>query len=635
MTTTSATSAILGALLLVACGPQNPGSASSTGSDDVPRPSFKAYVSAPVEDAAQRPLGVVFLMIDTLRADHVGAYGDLGLTPNLDALFEDSVVFENATATSSWTRPSVATMMTGLYPSSMNVLRQVDVLTPDHLTYPEILRSHGGYATLAVSTNHQSGVAFGFNQGYDDFIVPTELQVHEEDGSQAFSAETVVRVGREWLTDHIGTNGRTPFFMFLHFMDPHSPYMPHPEFQTEPEPKGRFSGCGAALRKMDALPYEELTELDKERIRYLYRGEVRFCDHWIGEFLKGLLAADLYEDTLIIVTSDHGEELWDHGKRDHGRNLYQEVLHVPLAIKLPKSARRGTRVSTPVSLIDLAPTLLELCNFRVPGSIQGTSLVPLIEGKTRDVAHEYRYSELPTFESMEGRGFKIIRDRAHTMATADDHYETYDLRNDPHEREDLNGSQDANHVRMEAHLKEALFRWVAVIRGHERKATTIELEELDRETLDHLMGMGYLGHDQHRKILEKKSRAGSVLLPKDLKGHLGASADGWIAPRFQIDVSTPKKAGTVTVHGTLPEGAPWSGGNRVEVRAQGKAIGSFELEPGGVREVTFPLDIEALAISGERMTLEFESRKTFEIADDEEPTTKRKVAFQLLRLEVR
>ena len=189
-------------LVLTACGSGEGNPKPPRPAYGVPPPPFTGYEHPTPELLVERPRTIIFMMIDTLRADHVGAYGDSNLTPNIDRFVEDSVLFERAISTCSWTRPSIATMFTGQYPSTAKVLTKADVLAPYALTLSEVLASFGGYHTFAVSTNYWAGKDFGFDQGFKDFVIPHQKRTHQEDGSAGFPADAVISEAKEWLSGH-------------------------------------------------------------------------------------------------------------------------------------------------------------------------------------------------------------------------------------------------------------------------------------------------------------------------------------------------------------------------------------------------------------------------------------------------
>jgi len=444
------------------------------------------------QQVAQRPKAIVLILIDALRADHLGTYGSTqNLTPSLDALARRAYLFENAWATSSWTRSSVASLFTSQYPGSLGVLGARDALPPDSPTLAELLKAHGGYQCVGISTNRNAGENFGYDKGFGSFFRPSLEHSYPDDHPMAI-AEGVTTEALEWLRTW---DGETPFFMFLHYVDPHDPYLPHPGLLSATEPAGRFDGSRRRLKRMKKLERQsksQITEPDLERIRYLYAGEVKYCDRWIGKLAEGLQDLGIMEEALLIVTADHGESLWDHGRRGHGWDLYEETLRVPLLVKWPEMEdSEAARITDLVSLIDVSPTILAAAGIPVPREFQGRSLLPLLKGKDPGYMSRHLYAEIDyngrNFEAIRNESSKLIRDR--TKSTFDESaYELFDLSSDPGEKENLTGRAPE----VEVHLKDALRRRAHVASMDPAQRRRIPLGELDPDTLKALRGLGYI-----------------------------------------------------------------------------------------------------------------------------------------------
>ncbi len=435
------------------------------------------------------PAGVVLIVIDALRADHVGALGSpLGLTPNLDAVAARGVVFENAVAPSSWTRSTMASLLTSRYPSAIGVLGRLDAIGPETLTLPEVLRSRGGLETLWIYTNGNSGPRFGFAPGFDRMETP-DLYGGYPDGFMIHTAEGVTRKALRFIDERPAGK---PFFLLLHYVDPHDPYLPHPGLLPTLEPPGRFDGSRTSLTVLDRTPPAELTDADYGRIKHLYRGAVKYCDFWIGELLRGLDERGLRDGVLLVITSDHGEELWDRGARAHGRSLYQELIHVPLIVAFPSSfGGLGPRVDRPVSLIDVAPTITTAFGIPRPKEFNGTDLRPLAAGDSRSRRTEYVYSEMEidglSFEALRHGDLKLIRDRMRPRGS--ESLELYDLARDPDETTSLVRRRPSEAARLESAL-DGLSRGLL---AEAVPALRVDPDGLDPEVIANLRALGYLG----------------------------------------------------------------------------------------------------------------------------------------------
>jgi len=314
----------------------------------------------------ERP-NVLLYVADTVRADELACYGNDAIqTPNFDRLADEGILFENAYAQSSWTRTSMASLLTATYPEVHGVEARMDPLSEQLRFLPEIL-SEAGYSTAAITSNPNIGSAFGFDRGFDDFFElyerrnPGRVRI----GEFVTTADEISEVAIEWID-----RASEPFFLLILSVDPHSPYEPPDGFDNfGGDYEGPATGASAFINRSD------LTRAEQERIRSLYRGEITFNDHAFGMLVDDLKARGLYDRTAVIFASDHGEEFWEHGGRGHGKTLFEEVLRVPLILRLPGGFPAGKRVAAPVELVDVLPTILELCALPMPPQLQGTSLL--------------------------------------------------------------------------------------------------------------------------------------------------------------------------------------------------------------------------------------------------------------------
>ena len=309
---------------------------------------------------------VIVYVVDCLRADHVGAYGyGLPTTPELDRLAEDAVLLEDLNSCASWTKPSTACLFTSMLPTFHQARTVDDALPRSRMTLAEVFRREG-YTTAAWVANPVIDPrVFFFNQGFDRWGDLRSFEersrrshLHDMDPDAADITEAVL----PWLEAH----RRDLFFLYLHSLDLHFPYKARPPFDK------KFVSAGS-------------TGFDRDR--ELYDAELAYNDREIGKLVDRLKELDLYDDTLLFVTADHGEEFGEHGASRHGKTLYQQALHIPGVLKLPGSRLRGRRSKALASNIDVAPTLLELAGIESPAEFQGRSLHEVIE---KDVAETER-----------------------------------------------------------------------------------------------------------------------------------------------------------------------------------------------------------------------------------------------------
>lgn len=483
-----ATMCVLG-LALSACQPDAPDEAVLSFED-------RAVFTTPLQ--SQPPGSVVIVLVDALRADWLGSYGSQrGLTPELDRLAERCFVFENAWATSAWTRASIGSLFTARYPSSHAALTRNDALSWRNVTLAEALETHGRFWTFGVTTNPNAGSALGFDQGFDHFERPDPetARGYEHDAIRLIPAEAVTAYALDLFDQRPEVD--THVFGFVHFIDPHDPYQLHQELTGGPAPTEGIDGSRQALDKLRKLGPDGGTADNIASLQRLYDGEVRYTDHWIGELIRGFETRGVFDDMLFIVTADHGESFFEHGKRGHGQSLYEIQLRVPLMIKLPgMQPGGGARISQPVSLVDVAPTVLHAFGVPRPDGFQGTTLGPVMFGEDRGPAFDYQFAELqinPAAKRLALRhgDWKLIRnDLVRQNGREDRVWELYNLVEDPGETDNQWGTPNTGELA--ERLETALFRWEEEVA---RQAVTRQikpLDELDDDTLAELRGLGYV-----------------------------------------------------------------------------------------------------------------------------------------------
>lgn len=442
---------------------------------------------------------VLYIVVDTLRADHLPSYGySAGKTPNLDAFGKDAVRFEHAYANSSWTRPSFATLLTGRYASSHGVMSKASSLPDAADTIAEVF-SRGGYSTAGIVTNYNVAPFFNFQQGFDEYhyLAPdflfgasdtsaklSLLQVmrridetaraklgSSQPGSAYQDAEVLNRRLLRWLDARSsGAQAKSPWLMFVGYMDPHDPYYEHP-----------YNGVGysrAAHVKPDPS--------EADRLRRLYDGEITFWDEHFGKLVAELKRRGLYDALTIVITADHGEEFMEHGGFWHGTSLYDEQLHVPLFVKLPRGERAGSTVSHWVESVDVMPTLLSLQKLPIPESVQG---IDAFRGKQQTFAEESHEGNVlkATRVSEGGQTWKLIGANAGNPRGLKER-ELYRIDADPKELEDLSGKDRQALARREAELETASTQ----ARTGALKAREVDIS-MDQAAQERLKNLGYAG----------------------------------------------------------------------------------------------------------------------------------------------
>lgn len=468
-------------------------------------PAFLTRCNRPRK--ARRP-NVILISIDTLRADHVGCYGyPKDTTPNLDKFAKEGVRFQKVICPFPSTLPSHMSILTSLYPEVHGVIAKdmlklmiqekdwkyspfgisltdtVESAPSLDLAYPTLaeLLGESGFRTAGfVRSCVWMDAKYGFDRGFHLYSVTDE------------NAEQLNKKVFSWLAGQ----GSEPFFLFVHYYDVHSdwdklPYdSPAPYNQMFlPAGRSKFNGCGEGKcasqyllelnNKGVLLPPE-----DRAYIKGMYAGGVRYTDHHVGELLQELDRRGLKEDTIVAITSDHGEEFQEHGKLLHCQ-IYDEVIAVPLLIRYPGTIRPHSRVSRTVESIDILPTILDLAGIeRVkPGLFQGSSLVPLLNGDESS-ANQQAYCTGPLRNALVQGTWKLIYNPHNELA------ELYDLADDPGEQRNLVNTQPERVKSMVVAIQERMRKNAEL-----RKARNQGIKKplgLDQAEVEKLRSLGYV-----------------------------------------------------------------------------------------------------------------------------------------------
>ncbi len=323
-----------------------------------------------IEVSGKKVKNAIVVLIDTLRADRLTAYAKTRVrTPAFDKFAKESTVFERCHAPSNWTKPSCATVLTGLYPDTHKARGHSSRLASSSKMASEIFRT-AGFATGAFIANGYLAAEFGFKRGWTKYI----NFIRENKKTEA------VNVFKESL-DFIAGHKDKPFFTYIQTIDPHVPYDPPAEDLKLYDAQGydgpvRNRSTGNLLEEIKRKKVE-LNARDRRRLEALYDGEITYHDRHFGHFLDGLNKLGVLNDTAIIVCSDHGEEFFDHDSVGHGHTLYEELLHVPLVVRAPGIVPAGKRVNTEVGLSDILPTLLQATGVPIPKGMEGHDLLPV------------------------------------------------------------------------------------------------------------------------------------------------------------------------------------------------------------------------------------------------------------------
>lgn len=421
------------------------------------------------ETAPRGRWNVILFSIDTLRADHLGAYGyPRPTSPRLDELAAEGLLFERVSSQAPSTLLSHAAMLTGQIPQHHGASHiRLRPLPESAVTLAEILAG-AGYETASWNGGGQLDRAFGLAQGFG----------HYEEGPDPFSWAR--EKAEAWLAEREERRETRPFFLFLHTYEAHHPYTP------DEEDLALFAdGYAGRLPHQITIPMLEainqgrapLAPEDLAFIIAAYDAEIHAVDRGFGQLLDFLRQRDLLEKTLIVVTSDHGEEFSEHGQVGwHSHTLYEELLRVPLILRLPEARWAGRRPARRVRSIDIAPTVLDLLGLPAASSFDGRSLLPLAEGGEPEEAPAIAFRDTAAgeiFEALAFRRFKLAEGRL------------FDLEDDPWERRDLAAADPATLAALRAELKRQVAR-----RSGPAPAAPAHLGD---EELERLRALGYAG----------------------------------------------------------------------------------------------------------------------------------------------
>jgi arylsulfatase A-like enzyme len=436
---------------------------------------------------------VILISVDTLRADHLSCYGYQRQTsPHIDALALDGVTFLNTYASSPWTLPSHVSLLTSLHGVHHQVYYDDESMDPSLVSLADVLRQNQLYCAALTGGGFVSSI-YGFSKGFDTY---------SNDAGGIFrqdSAEHLFHLFSEWLDNHKDKG----FFLFLHTYQTHNPYAcPYPY-------KTMFLQEGAKWRHIDLMSFlggnagifKALTEKERQNVVGLYDGEIRYTDEGlIGPLIEKLKKIDIYDQSMIIFTSDHGEEFYDHQGWGHGHSLYDESLKVPLIIKFPESRHKGKRISNLVSLVDIFPTILE--EIGIPSQkleMDGTTLFPVIRGQEKgkrtfmaDVASNVLDSHIPQKISMNKGDEKLILNKKFKKEDLEFFLaqppvlipvEMYDLVRDPREKKNISDTK--------SELANQIIQNIRLIYKEAKKRKTGKME-MNEELKKQLEALGYI-----------------------------------------------------------------------------------------------------------------------------------------------
>lgn len=420
--------------------------------------------------AAGKP-NVILIVADTLRADAAEWSRQQGGRSGLAQLAKDGAVFDQTYSQASWTRPSVATILTGQYPSVHGTVRKLDFLSDSALTLAEVFKEQG-YWTSAFTTNINVAPIFNFQQGFDEFhYLEPSFYFGATDSATKLAIYKGLRAAREKVSSKIWVQNfyqdaqvvdanveawldskpPEPFFLFVHYMDPHDPYFEMP-----------YNGKGVARVSTPEPPAERVEELHD-----LYKGDVRYLDGYIQELVERLQRSGVYERSIIAITADHGEEFREHGGWWHGTSLYEEQVHVPLIVKRAQEPAPGRHRTDVTRTLDIAPTLVAAAGLPLPETFQG---IDLFDGSVNEpilAEEDLEGNRLTSIHSGEWKLITANQDNPRGLAPV----ELFNLTEDPREHSNLATHEGGRVTEMLAQLEQFRAR-IASGRSNRVGATT-------------------------------------------------------------------------------------------------------------------------------------------------------------------
>jgi arylsulfatase A-like enzyme len=430
---------------------------------------------------ANKKDNIILILIDTLRADHLGCYGyKRNTSPNIDKIAREGVTFTDFYTVCPWTNPTIASLFTGRYPQAIfppakpkQVMNQV---LPEEIdTLAEVLKEEG-YRTIALVDHPLINESLNFQQGFDEFVTLFD----NKDLNYLGSKPSDVLIN---LSEQLDMCKDNDFFMYLHLYYPHRPYVP-------PQPFGGMFGKG----------FNKLSRKEKEGVINMYDGEIRYTDELIGNIFDNLKERKLLNNTYVIITADHGEGFWEHGLADHGNFLFNELLKVPLIIYSP-----GGRTTQPktidgcVSNIDLFPTIMDFAEIEDFPKTDGNSLFRYFNKENTTRYDEMVFSENQRSGhhvnpmSCQNEQYKLIFNGRYAFPATANHIllldliQLYDIKRDPLERYNIAMIKIFTSIKMSLRLLEH-----QMLNDKRRKGLKQKNKDLDKDTIERLKSVGYL-----------------------------------------------------------------------------------------------------------------------------------------------
>ncbi|MCP5045559.1 MAG: sulfatase [bacterium] len=445
-----------------------------------------------VKEKKTKKPNVFIYLIDTLRADHLSCYGySRETSPNIDQFAKSGVLFKNCFASASWTKPCVGSILTGLYPDKHKAEDKEDKLSGEVQTLSEVLKS-SGYTTIYITPNLNASGDVNFDQGNDYY----KFSNRSNNIENFYHSSEIVNSEFAEILERVPNYREKPLFAYLHTVDPHDPYTPEEPFLKFKKPgvQGERLGFPDEIRMKKKAG--GLSGDDIDYIKGLYDCEILHNDHYFGKFLDFLKVKGLYENSIIILVSDHGEQFDEHGGLFHGGSIYNQEVHVPLIVKFPHGERAGLQTEVIVSQVDIFPTILGVLGLAPSADVDGVSLLDLVKvGRTRRsvfIKQKRNGSRKNNFAGIINGGNwhkHIITYKDKTFIDASD-FELYDLGRDFAERDDMLDERDIFRVGFVKFFADYFLTKAGASRFKEEKK--LDYKKIDPEKIKQLKALGYL-----------------------------------------------------------------------------------------------------------------------------------------------
>ncbi|RMF92084.1 MAG: hypothetical protein D6734_13040 [Candidatus Schekmanbacteria bacterium] len=452
---------------------------------------------------------ILLVSVDTLRADHLKCYGyPFETSPFIDSIAERGALIKNAVSVSPSTLPSHTSLLTSLIPRKHGVVRNGYILSNNLLTLQKILKNEG-FTTAAFVSSYALSSNFNFNQDFD--LYDEKFDKNRYPGQQKIeraankTTDAVIKYLKEY-------SAKKPFFIFLHYIDPHWPYSPPPNYSRlfNPSYRGNFDGGMKSIYSLRSklAKGETVSDEDKKQAEALYDGEIRFVNDQFKKLFSELQSEEKLQHTIIVFTADHGETFFEHdGYLDHSPRVYETTIHIPLILYYEPKIKSGIKINKLVSNIDIAPTILELAGIKIPDEYEGKSFANLLVGENEKGSNReqlYVFSEStrkapylengvneyllkaknkwpndPFAKSIRGRKWKYIE----TPYLGREEF--YDIKNDPNERNNLINSNDNR-------IKSEIVRFRNLLDFYKKIYVPPAVKYIDRKSIENLKSLGYI-----------------------------------------------------------------------------------------------------------------------------------------------